>query len=215
LDIKIIKHPLAQRSLTILRKNKTNYEDFRYNLEKITYFMLTYATEKLHTKTIKINTPLEETNGIETYNNFLIVPILRAGLGMLNPFLLLLPNPRVSFIGLKRDEDNLKPVEYYSNLPEIEKNVVVFILDPMLATGGSILHSIKLLKSKGADTIFVVSIITAPCAVNAIEKEFKDIILITASIDRELNTNGYILPGLGDAGDRTFGTFSVDKDYFI
>jgi len=206
LSVQIVQHPLVQQNLTFLRKKETKCEDFRKNLEKITYLIFAYATEKLNIKSVEIETPLEVTEGIITDNNYLIVPILRAGLGMLNPFLSLLPNSQVTFIGIKRNEDTLEPVEYYSNLPEINKYTIVFILDPMLATGGSILHSLKLLKSKGAKNINIVSIISAPGAIKAIENKYKDINIITASIDRTLNKNGYILPGLGDAGDRIFGT---------
>lgn len=207
MQAKIIEHPIVQHKLTLLRDKHLLPSNFRKILEDITCIIFTYATEGLHINTITVDTPFETTKSLILKDRCLVVPILRAGLGMLNPILSFLPDIRVEFIGLERDESTLKPIDYYSNLSEIRSNTPVFILDPMIATGATVSYTINLLKSKGAKRISIITLISTPQALDIIQREHNNVQVFTASVDRELNKKGYILPGLGDAGDRIYGTF--------
>ena len=203
----MVDHPLAQHKLTLLRKEETSPWEFRRILEEITYILFTKATEGLSLTKVRIKTPMESAESYLLKNRIIVVPILRAGLGMLNPILSLIPDIRVEFVGVKRDEASLKPEEYYAQLPRIDPDTVNFVIDPMLATGGSMAHTIHCLRAQGGRNFIVITLITAPEAIDNLKKEEEDIRLFTASVDRQLNQRGFIMPGLGDAGDRLFGTF--------
>ncbi len=205
--VEVVDHPLAQHKLTLLRKEETSPWEFRRILEEVTYILFTKATEELSLTKVQIKTPLESTESYLLKNKIIVVPILRAGLGMLNPILALIPDIRVEFVGVKRDETSLKPEEYYAQLPRIDPDTVNIVIDPMLATGGSMVHTIHCLSAQGARNFIVITLITTPEAIDNLKKEEEDIRLFTASVDRELNHRGFIMPGLGDAGDRLFGTF--------
>ncbi|UCB47019.1 MAG: uracil phosphoribosyltransferase [Spirochaetota bacterium] len=206
MKVEVINHPLVQHKLTYLRKSETKPRDFRKLLEEITNIVFIYATEHLSLKKITIDTPLERTVTCILDETILLVPILRAGVGMLNPILSLAPDARVEFIGLRRDEKTLEPIQYYSHFSSSHPDTTTFILDPMIATGGSALYTFECLSSAGLQNISIVSIITSQHAAQSIEKK-KGLQLFTASVDPELNGKGYIVPGLGDAGDRIYDTF--------
>ena len=154
----------------------------------------------------EIETPLEKTKGSKLSSDVILVPVLRAGLGMVNGFLQIIPEAKVGHIGLQRDEETLKPVEYYYKVPKNLESAEVVILDPMLATGGSASEALKYLKKRGASKMAFACIVAAPEGIEKINSEHPDVKIFAAAIDRELNSKGYIVPGLGDAGDRTFGT---------
>lgn len=202
----IIDHPLVRRDVTILRDQNTESETFRAALQRISNILAVEISKEFKLITKEVTTPLEKTNGAKLANDVILVPVLRAGLGMVNGFLQIIPEAKVGHIGLQRDEETLKPVEYYYKVPNKLDSANVIILDPMLATGGSASEAISYLKKRGAKNIFFSSIVCAPAGVNKIEFEHPEIKIFTAALDRELNDKGYILPGLGDAGDRTFGT---------
>jgi uracil phosphoribosyltransferase len=206
LKAEMIRHPLVQHKLTYLRKVETKPRDFRKILEEITSIVFIYATEQLSLKKVSVNTPLKHTDTYILNESILLVPILRAGLGMLGPILSLVPDARVEFIGLRRDEETLEPVQYYSHFSSSHPDTIAFILDPMVATGGSVLYTAECLKSVGLNKITIVSIITSQNAVQRLENE-KGINFFTAAVDPDLNTKGFIVPGLGDAGDRIYDTF--------
>jgi uracil phosphoribosyltransferase len=205
-NLLIINHPLIKRDLTYLRDKNTPSSLFRSILKRLTSLMAFEVTKDLATTTKEVETPLEVTEGHELKDEIVLVPILRAGLGMVDAFLEILPEARVGHIGLYRDEETLKPVDYYFKFPKnIEKSVVI-ILDPMLATGGSVCAAVSYLKERGAKKIKVVSLIAAPEGINKLTNEHPDVQIYIAVLDRQLNQKGFILPGLGDAGDRIFGT---------
>lgn len=203
----VTDHPLIQHKLTIMRKTDTSSMEFRQLATEIATLMGYEVTRSLQTRDIEIQTPLEKMTGVEiSGKKVVLVPILRAGLGMVDGFSLLMPGARVGHIGLYRDPETLKPVEYYCKMPGELKDRQVILLDPMLATGGSLTDAASLLKQRGANHIQAVCIIAAPEGVEAFQKAHPDIDLYVAHVDRQLNEDGYILPGLGDAGDRLFGT---------
>jgi uracil phosphoribosyltransferase len=206
-NLTIIDHPLAKRDLTILRDKKTNPLEFRNAIKRISSVLITAVTKNFELKEIKVQTPLERTMGYKLNHEVVIVPILRAGLTLVEPFLEMIPDARVGHIGLYRDEETLKPVDYYLKLPKNIKKAKVLIIDPMLATGGSATAAISFLKKRGAKDITLICLVAAPEGVNKVSTEHKDVKIFAVSLDRTLNSRGYILPGLGDAGDRTFGTF--------
>jgi uracil phosphoribosyltransferase len=206
LKVEIVDHPLVQHKLTYLRKTETKPRDFRKLLEEITSIVFIYATEHLSLKKITIDTPLKRTDTCILDETILLVPIMRAGVGMLSPILSHAPDARVEFIGLRRDEETLKPVQYYSHFSSSHPDTTTFILDPMIATGGSALYTVECLSEAGLRNISIVSIITSQHAAQRLEKK-KGFKLFTASVDPELNSKGYIVPGLGDAGDRIYDTF--------
>jgi len=206
-NLTIIDHPLAKRDLTILRDKKTNPLEFRNAIKRISSVLITAVTKNFELKEIKVQTPLERTMGYKLNHEVVIVPILRAGLTLVEPFLEMIPDARVGHIGLYRDEETLKPVDYYLKLPKNIKKAKVLIIDTMLATGGSATAAISFLKKRGAKDITLICLVAAPEGVNKVSTEHKDVKIFAVSLDRTLNSRGYILPGLGDAGDRTFGTF--------
>ena len=206
-NVHLIQHPLLSHKITILRKKTTGTNEFRRLVKEIATIEGYEALRNLPTELIEIETPLEVTNQpILAGKKLCFVPILRAGTGMLEGMLDLVPSARVGHIGLYRDEVTHQPVEYFCKLPNRLENREVFILDPMLATGGSALDSVKLLKQHGANKMCFIAIIAAPEGIKAFAEAHPDIPLYVGAIDRQLNENAYICPGLGDAGDRIYGT---------
>ncbi len=203
----VVDHPLVQHKLTKLRDKNTGPKEFRELLFEISSLMLYEVTKNLPTKEVEVETPLGIAKGKVLDNKDLaIVPILRAGLVMADGMLQILPSAKVGHIGLYRDPETLKPVQYYTKLPEdIDKREVI-VVDPMLATGGSAVAAISILKAKGVKDIKFVCIISAPEGIETLRNSHPDVDIYTASIDERLNDHGYIIPGLGDAGDRLFGT---------
>lgn len=204
--IHLLNHPLIEHKLTILRNRETENKLFRETLNELSYLMVYEITRDLKLKKEVIQTPLQKCRGKVVAERVVIVPILRAGLGMVEGILNLLPNARVGHIGLYRNEATLQPEQYYCKLPPGIREAKVFLLDPMLATGGSISRAVDLLQEKGASDIRVVSIVCAPEGLKYFQEQHPGIDVYTTAIDEKLNENGYILPGLGDCGDRIFGT---------
>lgn len=206
MQVNIIDHPLIQHKLTIMRKKETSSADFRKLLEEITMLMGYEATRDLPLEDVEIETPIQKTVGKRlTGKKIAIVPVLRAGFGMVQGLLDLIPSARIGVIGLYRDPETLKPVEYYCKLPNIENRSFI-IVDPMLATGGSSVAAIQMLKDRGVKDIRLMCLVAAPEGVDTVNKAHPDIKIYTAAVDECLNEHGYIVPGLGDAGDRIFGT---------
>jgi uracil phosphoribosyltransferase len=205
-NLKIIEHPLVKRDLTILRDRKTPSNIFRAVLRRTASLMAYEVTRDLPVRKIVVSTPLEKTDGSTVEQQIVLVPVLRAGLGLVGGFVEVLPDARVGHIGLYRNEETLKPVDYYFKVPKQLRTALVIVLDPMLATGGSGAEAISYLKRKGARNIRFVSLVAAPEGVRAIHRQHSDVVIYTCALDRGLNGRGYILPGLGDAGDRMFGT---------
>ncbi len=205
-NLTIIDHPLIKRDLSVLRDKTTNNHLFRTTLRRISSVMAFQVTHDLKLKAETVQTPLELTEGYTLAEQIIIVPVLRAGLGLVDGFLDFLPEAKVGHVGLYRDEETLKPVDYYSKFPRNLGESLVILLDPMLATGGSGAAAITFLKNKGARRIRFVTLLAAPEGVEKISNAHPDVQVFTAVLDRQLNSHGYILPGLGDAGDRIFGT---------
>jgi len=202
----IINHPMVQHKLTLMRKKQTSTRDFRNLLREIGMLMGYEITRDFPLHDIEIETPMEKTIAKEIASRkVVVVPILRAGLGMVEGLLDLMPSARVGHIGMYRDETTHEPVFYYYRMPA-GKDRMVILTDPMLATGGSACDAVRRLKSDGYTNIRMMCLVAAPKGVERMQKEHPDIDIYTASLDRELNENCYILPGLGDAGDRIFGT---------
>ncbi len=202
----VIKHPLVQHNLTRVRDERTQPQEFRRLLGEIASLMIYEATRSLRVKKVSVRTPLEKTAGFTLEREIVLVPVLRAGLGMLNPILEIIPHARVGFIGLKREESTLVAHFYHKSLPKELGRCEVILIDPMLATGGSAVAALDFLKEQGAKRIRLVSLVAAPEGITRVRKSYPALPIFTAAIDRELNEVGYILPGLGDAGDRLFGT---------
>lgn len=206
MDIHVINHPLIQHKLTLMRKKETSSNDFRKLLKEITLLMGYEITRDLAMEDIEIETPLEKIVGKRVAGKKVgIVPILRAGFGMVEGLTELMPSARIGVIGLYRDPVTAKPVEYYCKLPGVEGRSFILI-DPMLATGGSAIAAIDMMKAKGAKNIKFMCLVAAPEGVAEVNKYHPDVPIYTAALDRQLNEKKYILPGLGDAGDRIFGT---------
>ncbi len=200
-------HPLIKHKISILRKKSTGTNEFRHVVEEIAILMGYEALSDLQTTEISISTPIEDTmSPVINGKNLAVVPVLRAGLGMVNGILALVPPAKIGHIGLYRDPETHKPVEYYCKLPENIDQRTIVVVDPMLATGGSAIDAVSLIKERGGRKIKFMSIIAAPEGVEALMKAHPDIQLYVGNLDRELNENAYICPGLGDAGDRIFGT---------
>lgn len=202
----LIKHPLITHKLTQLRRKETSTRDFRYNVSEIAALMAYEITRDLPMKKISIETPVTRCETTELSAGVALIPVLRAGLGMVEGIVNLLPDAKVGHIGMYRDHETLKPITYFSKFPESLSDSIVMVLDPMLATGGSASAAIKVIKENGAKTIKLVSIVGAPEGVARIEKDHPDVQIYLAALDNNLNEHGYIVPGLGDAGDRLFGT---------
>ena len=202
----VIEHPLVRHNLTRLRDQRTQPQEFRRLLGEIASLMIYEATRSLGVKEISVRTPLEKTTGSKLEREIVLVPVLRAGLGMLDPILDIVPHARVGFIGLKREESTLRAHFYHKSLPKQLGACEVILIDPMLATGGSAVAALDFLRAQGARHIRFVSLVSAPEGIARVRKSHPTVPIFTAAIDRELNSVGYILPGLGDAGDRLFGT---------
>jgi uracil phosphoribosyltransferase len=206
MNFNLIDHPLVEKNITILRDVNTNCETFRSAISRLSNIIAVKLFGDLKLKEIEVQTPLEKTKGFKLAQEVVIVPVLRAGLGMVNGFLQVIPDAKVGHIGLERDEETLKPVEYYYKTPANLIEHEIILVDPMLATGGSASAAISFLKKRGADNIIFACIVAAPEGIKKINEDHPDVKIFGAALDRELNDKGYILPGLGDAGDRTFGT---------
>jgi uracil phosphoribosyltransferase len=202
-----VRHPLVQHKLSYLRDRDTPTVHFRKLVEEVTLLLTYEATKDLPTEDVEIMTPLERTPSPRISGKKVAVcPILRAGLGMLDGVLMLISGARVGFIGLYRDEETLMPVEYYVKLPQDVADRDVILLDPMLATGNSSVTAIKEVKNAGARSVILVCIVAAPEGIERVHAEYPDVHIVCAAIDRGLNEHGFIVPGLGDAGDRLYGT---------
>ena len=207
-NVTIFDHPLVNHKIAILRDEKTSMKEFRELVEEITTLM-TFECLKEGVPTVEkeVKTPLEVcTQRVVKDNSIVIVPILRAGLGMVNGIHVLFPSARVGHIGLYRNEETLEPCEYYCKLPDAIEEKLVLVVDPMLATGGSACDAIQKLKERGCKNIKFMAVIGAPEGVSRVAEEHPDVHIFVSTLDRCLNEHGYILPGLGDAGDRLFGT---------
>lgn len=202
----LIDHPILKRDVTILRDKNTTSETFRAALQRVSNILAVELSKEFNLTKTEVETPLEKTEGAKLANDIILVPVLRAGLGMVNGFLQIIPEAKVGHIGLQRDEETLKPVEYYYKVPKHLETAEVVMLDPMLATGGSASEALKYLKSRGASKLAFACLVASPEGIDRINSEHPDVKVFSAALDRELNSKGYILPGLGDAGDRTFGT---------
>lgn len=206
-EVHVMDHPLIAHKISYIRKEEVGTKEFREVIGEIAQLMCYEATRNLKTREVKIKTPICETVGRELDGKKLaIVPILRAGIGMVDGMLSLIPTAKVGHIGLYRDPETLEPVEYYCKLPADCEEREVFVVDPMLATGGSSVAAIKMLKDKGVKNIRFLCIIAAPEGVERMREEHPDVDLYIGALDEKLNDHGYIVPGLGDAGDRIFGT---------
>ena len=203
----VIDHPLVQHKLALLRDVETNTKDFRHLMGELAAFLCYEATRDLELEEFQVQTPLEETPARRVSGKKLgVVAVLRAGLGMLDAVLDLIPVARVGFVGVYRNEETLQPVEYYCKLPSDLAERDVLVLDPMLATGGSSSAALELCKQRGAVRISLLCVVAAPAGIERVAADHPDVTVYAACVDRELNDVGYILPGLGDAGDRLFGT---------
>jgi len=203
----VLDHPLVQHKLALLRDVETTTKDFRHLMGELAAFLCYEATRDLELEEFRVRTPLEETPARRVSGKKLgVVAVLRAGLGMLDAVLDLIPVARVGFVGVYRNEETLQPVEYYCKLPSDLAERDVLVLDPMLATGGSSSAALELCKKRGAVRISLLCVVAAPAGIDRVAADHPDVAVYTACVDRELNDVGYILPGLGDAGDRLFGT---------
>jgi len=206
-NLTVLDHPLIQHKVTRLRATDTGARKFKALVTEIAMLMAYETTKELPVEDVEVTTPLETTTGKRVAGKKLaLVPILRAGLGMVDGVSRMIPNARVGHVGLYRDHDSLKPVPYYFKIPKQIDQRLVLVLDPMLATGGSAVYAIAELKKAGAEAIQFLCLVAAPEGVKAMLDAHPDVRVFTAALDRELNDVGYILPGLGDAGDRLFGT---------
>jgi uracil phosphoribosyltransferase len=204
--VTVVDHVLLRRLLTILRDRDTPHGGFRETLDDAAMILAYEAMRSLQTSEHEVQTPLETAAGVSLADEIVIVAILRAGLGLVDGFLRLVPDARVGHLGMYRDEEALRPVGYYENIPSGVEDAEVFVVDPMLATGGSSVQAIGRLKRAGARRIGFVCLVAAPEGVKALREAHPEVPILTAALDRELDGNGYIRPGLGDAGDRIFGT---------
>ncbi|MDY3739060.1 MAG: uracil phosphoribosyltransferase [Selenomonadaceae bacterium] len=207
LNVNVIDHPLIQHKLTSMRQKETSTKGFRELLREIAMLMTFEVTRGFPVKDIEIETPVAPCIGKQIDGKKLVVvPILRAGLGLLDGVLDLIPSAKVGHIGLYRDPETLKPVEYYCKMPRQLDQRTLLVVDPMLATGGSASAALTMLKEKGAKNLALMCLVAAPEGVKLVNEEHPDVPIFTAALDERLNDHGYIVPGLGDAGDRIFGT---------
>ena len=204
--LEVLNHPLITHKLTLMRKKETGTKDFRESLDEIAELMAYEVCRELPTKPVEIETPIAKCVGQELSKEVVIVPILRAGFGLLDGIRRLVPTAKVGFIGLFRDEETLQPHEYFAKFPKNLEDSVVMIVDPMLATGGSAVAAIDMVKKRGAKDIKMVCLVGVPEGVKAIQDAHPDVDIYLAAMDEKLNEIGYIVPGLGDAGYRIFGT---------
>ncbi|MBC8044142.1 MAG: uracil phosphoribosyltransferase [Rhizobacter sp.] len=206
MSLTVFTHAILQRDLSVIRDKHTSNDIFRATVQRISEVMAVELCKTFPLTEFTFETPLEITTGYRLRESYVLAPVLRAGLGLLDGFLKILPDASVSHIGVSRDHHTHLPNYYYSNIPAKISESHCIVLDPMLATGGSASMALDLLKQKGAKQLTLVSIVAAPEGVRAVEAAHPDVPIFTAALDRELNTSKYILPGLGDAGDRIFGT---------
>lgn len=202
----VVDHPLLNRALTTLRDRSTPHGVFRQTLGDVSAILAYEALRSMPTAEVEIETPLEPTTGVRLAQEVVVVPVLRAGLGLVDGFVRFVPEARVGHLGMYRDEQSHEPVDYYSNVPRQVRDAHVFVVDPMLATGGSASGAINHLKSRGAQTITFVCLVAAPEGVERLQNYHPDVDIVAAALDRQLDADAYIRPGLGDAGDRIFGT---------
>ncbi len=202
----LFNHPLIHHKLSLIRDEKTGTKDFSETVEEIGMLMAYEVTRDFPVVKTKIKTPVAEAECFKLEREVVIVPILRAGIGMVNGIRNLIPTAKVGYVGLYRDEETLEPHEYYVKFPPTIKDALVLVVDPMLATGGSVCHCLDVVKRTGAKDIRYVGLVGAPEGVERVRREHPDIDIYLASLDEKLNENGYIVPGLGDCGDRLFGT---------
>ena len=202
----LIDHPCVQHKLSLIRDKEVGHKQFRELATEITKFICYEALKNIKTKEVLVKTPVAEAKCKQLDNDLVVVPILRAGVGMLEGILELVPTARVGFVGMYRDEETKMPVTYYERFPKQIKGGTCIIIDPMLATGGSTIDAINKLKENRAGNIVVVCIVTCPEGIAVVEAEHPDVCIYAAAIDDKLNEKKYIVPGLGDAGDRLFGT---------
>ncbi len=205
-NVTVIAHPLVQHNLTRLRDKRTRPQEFRRVLGEIAVLMLHEATRDFAVRSVAVQTPLASARGFQLEREVVLVPVLRAGLGMLDSILQLIPNAHVGFIGLKREETTLRAQFYHKSLPKDLRKFEVILIDPMLATGGSAVAALDLLHEQGARHVRLVNLVAAPEGIRVVRKNYPKLPIFTAAVDRRLNEKGYIMPGLGDAGDRLFGT---------
>lgn len=205
-DLRVVDHPLMADRIAVLRNEATDRAGFRRALRAAAVLLAVEATTDLATKRGRVTTPLEETDAVRIAGDVVLVPVLRAGLGMLDAFLDVVPEARVGHIGLERDEVSLQPRRYFERLPEQVPVARTLVLDPMLATGGSAVHALQALREAGARELALVVLVAAPEGVAAVQAAHPDVPIIAGVLDRELDGDGFIRPGLGDAGDRVFGT---------
>lgn len=206
MSITVLNHSLIKHKLTNIRKTETSTKDFYQNVNEIAGLMAYEISRDFPLKPVEIQTPICKSVQFELANDVVIVPILRAGLGMVDGIRSMIPTAKVGFIGLFRDETTLEPHEYYAKFPDTINNSIVLLVDPMLATGGSASAAITMLKKRGCKDIRYVGLVGAPEGVKTLQKDHPDVPIYLASLDEKLNEKGYIVPGLGDCGDRLFGT---------
>ncbi len=204
--VTVIAHPLVQHNLARLRDKRTPSPEFRRLLGEIASLMIYEATRSFAVRKISVETPLAVTGGFQLKREVVLVPVLRAGLGMLDSILQLIPHARVGFIGLKREETTLKAIYYHKSFPKNLGDFEVILIDPMLATGGSAVAALDLLTEQGAKHIRLVNLVAAPRGIRTVQTHYPKVPIFTAAVDKNLNERGFIVPGLGDAGDRLFGT---------
>ena len=202
----VVEHPVLADRLVVLRDRATSHGAFRRAMHEASAILAIEATRDLPTRDVTVDTPLDPANGDRLLGDVTVVPVLRAGLGMVEGFLNLLPDARVGHLGMYRDEEDLAPVDYYERLPPNLADAHVFVVDPMLATGGSAVHALDRLKEAGAERLRLVCLVSAPEGVEAVSAAHPEVPIWTAALDRGLDEHGFIRPGLGDAGDRVFGT---------
>ncbi|MCD7950816.1 MAG: uracil phosphoribosyltransferase [Erysipelotrichaceae bacterium] len=204
----ILNHPMIEHKLTIMRNKETGTKEFRQNLDEIGMLMAYEVGKNLPLRNIEIETPLTSMTGKTLMRHVVLVPILRAGLGLVDGFKTVIPTARVGHIGMARDEETLEPKEYYAKFPSTLEEADVFVLDPMLATGGTASAAITSIKNRGAKHIKFACVVAAPEGIQVLQTNHPDVDLYICAVDESLNEHGYIVPGLGDAGDRLFGTNS-------
>ena len=202
----VVDHPVLADRLAVLRAAETTHGQFRQALYEASAILAVEAARELPVTHVDVQTPLEKTTGSRLPAEIAVVPVLRAGLGMVEGFLRLLPDVRVGHLGMQRDEEELTPRDYYERLPAQLADAYVYLLDPMLATGGSAVHALDRLREAGAERLALICLVAAPEGLAAVEAAHPDVTVWTAAVDRQLDERGYIRPGLGDAGDRVFGT---------
>jgi uracil phosphoribosyltransferase len=205
-NVTLVKHPVVNRDLTILRDVNTNISEFRAAIKRIAMILAYHALKELPQTTFEVETPVQKTTGYDIDQGVMVVPILRAGLSLSDALLQFIPDARVGHLGMERDETTHQPDDYYSNIPDGVEDDMVLVVDPMLATGGSAHDALSFLEDKGAQHLRFVSLICAPEGLKKLKKEHPNVHTITAAIDDHLNDDAFIVPGLGDAGDRYFGT---------